>query len=79
MSYLLFTLQKSLITSVFYIGGSIYANNHSYPNNKMFSSGFVTYGMYLIAGKKVYQNRTTGNVLNPRWPPVTLREGNCYE
>ena len=42
----------------------------------MFSSGFVTHGMYLIAGKKVYrlyQHLTTGKVVNPRWPPKTLK------
>ena len=46
-------------------------------NNKMFSSGFVTYGMYLIiAGKKGDQNLTTGKVLNSS---QCLEEGHFYE
>ena len=47
-------------------------------SNKMFSSGFVTNEMYLIAGKR-YLNLTIGKVLNPRLPPITLKEGNCYK
>ena len=43
-------------------------------SNNSFSSGFVTYEMYLIAGKNL--NPTSGQVVNPRWPPMTIKEGN---
>ena len=29
--------------------------------------------------EKVFQNLTTRKVSNPRWPQMTLEEGNCYD
>ena len=33
----------------------------------------------LNSKKNVYLNLTNGKVLNPRWPPMTIKEGNLYE
>ena len=43
---------------------------------KVFSSGFVTNEMYLMAGKSLskYDYQKCG-----RWPPMTVKEGNSYD
>ena len=68
-------------TSVFYIYGSLYANNHSYPKNSIIK-GFPAFSHswdVFISRQKIYKHLTTGKALSPRWPPMTPKEGNCYE